>query len=54
MSWSVLQHGGVIPNITRKPPSWKLRFAEGAEVNYLHTDFWDCENKLNSLLTKSL
>jgi hypothetical protein len=54
MSWSVLQHGGVIPMITREPPSWKLRFAEGAEVSYLHTDFWDCENKLNSLTPKSL
>jgi hypothetical protein len=45
IAWPVLRQAG-LPSHHHRNPCWDMNLAEGVNVSYIHTDFWDCESKL--------
>jgi hypothetical protein len=45
-AWSILRSSD-FPGGGRRPPTWKVELVKGSPIAYLHTHFWDCENKLD-------
>jgi hypothetical protein len=46
-AWSILRSSD-FPGGGRQPPTWKVELVKGSPIAYLHTHFWDCENKLDA------
>ena len=46
-AWSILRSTD-FPGGGRRPPTWKIELVKGSPIGYLHTHFWECENKVDA------